>query len=89
MKFSTKAIHIGQKPDPSTGTIIPPVYLTSTYVQEAPDQHKGYDYTRAGNPNFTNLEQTLAALGNGKYATVFHLGLVQQPPFSQPCARAM
>jgi len=63
MKFSTKAIHIGQKPDPSTGTIIPPVYLTSTYVQEAPDQHKGYDYTRAGNPNFTNLEQTLAALG--------------------------
>ena len=75
MKFSTKAIHIGQKPDPSTGAIIPPVYLTSTYVQEAPDKHKGYDYTRAGNPNFTNLEQTLAALENGKYATVFSSGI--------------
>ncbi|MBE0661837.1 MAG: PLP-dependent transferase [Bacteroidales bacterium] len=75
MKFSTKAIHVGQKPDPSTGAIIPPVYLTSTYVQEAPDKHKGYDYTRAGNPNFTNLEQTLAALENGKYATVFSSGI--------------
>ncbi|MFO7613625.1 MAG: aminotransferase class I/II-fold pyridoxal phosphate-dependent enzyme, partial [Bacteroidales bacterium] len=75
MKFSTKAIHAGQKPDPSTGAIIPPVYLTSTYVQEAPEVHKGYDYTRAGNPNFTNLEQTLAALENGKYATVFSSGI--------------
>jgi len=75
MKFSTKAIHVGQKPDPSTGAIIPPVYLTSTYVQEAPDKHKGYDYTRAGNPNFTNLEQTLAALEYGKYATVFSSGI--------------
>jgi len=75
MKFSTKAIHLGQVPDPSTGAIIPPVYLTSTYVQEAPDVHKGYDYTRAGNPNFTNLEQTLAALENGQYATVFSSGI--------------
>lgn len=75
MKFSTKAIHVGQVPDPSTGAIIPPIYMTSTYVQEAPDQHKGYDYTRAGNPNFTNLEQTLAALEEGKYATVFSSGL--------------
>jgi cysteine-S-conjugate beta-lyase len=75
MKFSTKAIHVGQLPDPSTGAIIPPVYLTSTYVQEAPDKHKGYDYTRAGNPNFTNLEQTLAALENGHYATVFSSGI--------------
>lgn len=66
MRFSTKAIHVGQKPDPSTGAIIPPVYLTSTYVQESPDKHKGYDYTRAGNPNFTNLEQTLAALEIGR-----------------------
>jgi cystathionine beta-lyase/cystathionine gamma-synthase len=74
MKFATKAIHEGQEPDPSTGSIIPPVYLTSTYVQEAPDQHKGYDYTRAGNPNFTNLEKTLASLEDGKYATVFSSG---------------
>lgn len=75
MKFSTKAIHIGQIPDPTTGAIIPPIYMTSTYVQEAPGQYKGYDYTRAGNPNFTNLEQTLAALEEGTYATVFSSGL--------------
>lgn len=75
MKFSTKAIHIGQKPDASTGAMIPPLYLTSTFIQETPGTTKGYDYTRAGNPNFTNLEQTLAALEKGKYATVFSSGL--------------
>lgn len=75
MKFNTKAIHIGQHPDPHTGAIIPPVYMTSTYFQEAPNVHKGYDYTRAGNPNFTNLELTLASLEDGKYATVFSSGL--------------
>ncbi len=75
MNFSTKAIHHGQKPDPTTGAIIPPLYLTSTYVQEAPGVYKGYDYTRAGNPNFTNLEETLAALEGGQFATVFSSGL--------------
>ncbi len=75
MKFSTKAIHVGQIPDPGTGAIIPPIYMTSTYKQDAPNQHKGYDYTRAGNPNFSNLEQTIAALEQGKYATVFSSGL--------------
>ena len=75
MHFSTKAIHVGQKPDPTTGAITPPIYMTSTYVQESPGQTKGYDYTRAGNPNFTNLEDTLASLENGKYATVFASGL--------------
>jgi len=75
MKFSTKAIHTGQKPDKETGAIIPPIYMASTYVQEAPAQHKGYDYTRAGNPNFTNIEATLAALEDGKFATVFSSGL--------------
>ncbi len=75
MKFSTKAIHVGQIPDSGTGAIIPPINMTSTYVQEAPNQHKGYDYTRAGNPNFANLEQTIAALEKGKYATVFSSGI--------------
>lgn len=75
MKFSTKAIHVGQKPDPTTGAIVPPLYLTSTYIQEAPGVYQGYDYTRAGNPNFTNLEETLAALESGTYATVFSSGL--------------
>lgn len=75
MQFNTKAIHIGQKPDPTTGAVIPPIYMTSTYAQSAPGEHLGYDYTRAGNPNFTNLEETLAALESAKYATVFSSGL--------------
>lgn len=75
MQFNTKSIHIGQKPDPSTGAVIPPIYMTSTYAQSAPGEHLGYDYTRAGNPNFTNLEETLAALEGAQYATVFSSGL--------------
>lgn len=75
MKFSTKAIHKGQKPDPTTGAIMPPIYMTSTYVQEAPGKAKGYEYTRAGNPNFTVLEELLASLEEAEYATVFSSGL--------------
>jgi cystathionine beta-lyase/cystathionine gamma-synthase len=75
MKFSTKSIHIGQKPELTTGAIVPPIFLTSTYVHSSPGIFKGYDYTRAGNPNFSNLEKTLAALERGKYATVFSSGL--------------
>lgn len=75
MKFKTRAIHAGQKPDPTTGAIMPPVYLTSTYVQESPGETKGYDYTRAGNPNFTMLESLLASLEQGRYATVFSSGI--------------
>lgn len=75
MKFSTKAIHVGQAPDKETGAVIPPIYMTSTYAQEAPNKNKGYDYTRAGNPNFTNLEATLASLEQGKVATVFSSGI--------------
>lgn len=75
MDFSTKAIHIGQKPEPATGSVTPPIYMTSTYVQTAPGETKGYDYTRGGNPNFTNLEETMAALENGKFSTVFSSGL--------------
>lgn len=75
MNFNTKSIHCGQLPDKETGAIIPPIYMTSTYIQESPGVTKGYDYTRAGNPNFTNLEMTLAALENGKHATIFSSGL--------------
>lgn len=75
MKFSTKAIHVGQNPDPTTGAIIPPIVMSSTYIQESPGVYKGYDYTRAGNPNFTALETALASLEEGKYATVFSSGL--------------
>ena len=75
MEFSTKIIHTGQSPDLETGAIVPPIYMTSTYIQNSPNSHKGYDYTRAGNPNFTNLETTLAALEDGRYATVFSSGI--------------
>ena len=75
MKFSTKAIHVGQHPDPITGAAIPPVFLTSTYIVDYPGMTKGYDYTRHGNPNFTNLECTLAAIENAKHATVFSSGM--------------
>jgi len=75
MKFATKAIHAGNEAEPLTGAIMPPIYMTSTFVQEAPGQTKGYDYTRAGNPNFTILEKFLASLEDAKYATVFSSGL--------------
>lgn len=75
MRFKTKTIHAGQSPDPLTGAIMPPVYMTTTYLQEEPGVHKGYEYTRAQNPNFTLLEAQLAALENAKYATIFSSGL--------------
>lgn len=75
MKFATKAIHVGYTPDPTTGSIMPPIYMTSTFVQEAPGVNKGYDYTRANNPNFEVLEKQLAALEEAQYATVFSSGL--------------
>lgn len=75
MKFATKTIHVGCGPDTTTGAIMPPIYMTSTYVQEAPGETKGYDYTRAGNPNFTILEKVLASLENASHATIFSSGL--------------
>jgi cystathionine beta-lyase/cystathionine gamma-synthase len=75
MKFSTKAVHVGYEPDPSTGSIMPPIYMTSTFIQEAPGESKGYDYTRANNPNFEILEKQLASLEEARYATVFSSGL--------------
>lgn len=74
-KFNTKAVHSGQEPEKEFGSVIPPIYQTSTFAQEYPAQTKGYDYTRAGNPNFTNLEQAIAALEGGTHATVFSSGL--------------
>ena len=75
MKFSTKAIHVGQEPDPTTGAIITPIYQTSTYVQESLGNHKGYEYARTQNPTRTALETCLASLENGKYGLAFSSGL--------------
>ena len=75
MKFSTKAIHAGQPPDPTTGAVMTPVYLTSTYVQEEIGKHKGYVYSRIANPTRTALEQNITALENGKHGIAFGSGL--------------
>jgi cystathionine beta-lyase/cystathionine gamma-synthase len=75
MRFSTKAIHIGTDPDPVTGAIMPPIYMTSTFALPAPGKTKGYDYTRSHNPNFTMLEKTLAALEDAQHCTVFSSGI--------------
>lgn len=75
MRFSTKAIHAGQKPDPTTGSIMMPVHLTSTYVQEELGKHKGYEYSRVSNPTRTALEQNIAALENGKHGMAFGSGM--------------
>ena len=75
MKFGTKVIHAGIRPDPSTGAIMTPIYQTSTYVQNAPGDHKGYEYARTQNPTRSALEENLAALENGKEAICFSSGL--------------
>ena len=74
MKFETKVIHSGQEPEPTTGAIMPPIFQTSTFVQEAPGKHKGYEYARKANPTRTKLQDNLAALENGKYALAFGSG---------------
>lgn len=74
MKFDTLAIHAGQQPDPSTGAIMTPVYLTSTYVQDGPGEHKGYEYSRTKNPTRLALEGCLAALEGAKYGAAFASG---------------
>lgn len=75
MKQATKFIHAGMEPDPSTGAIMTPIYQTSTYVQDAPEVHKGYDYSRASNPTRTALETACAEIENGKYGLVFSSGV--------------
>lgn len=75
MKFATKAIHAGIEPDPSTGAIMTPIYQTSTFVQESPGKHKGYEYARTHNPTRTALQNALAALENGAYGLCYASGL--------------
>ncbi len=73
--FETRAIHAGQEPDPTTGSVIVPIYQTSTYVQEGLGQHKGYEYSRTGNPTRTALEECVASLEDGKYGLAFASGM--------------
>src|SRR5688572_19765355 len=71
----TKYVHAGAVPDPSTGAIMTPIYQTSTYVQEAPAKHKGYEYARSQNPTRTALENALSEIENGKFALAFSSGV--------------
>jgi cystathionine gamma-synthase len=75
MDFETRAIHAGQEPDPATGAITTPIYQTSTFVHEEVGVHKGYDYSRSGNPTRTALEQCLASLENAAHGHAFSSGL--------------
>jgi cystathionine gamma-lyase len=73
--FRTRAIHAGQPPDPSTGAVIVPIYATSTFAQEAPGRHKGFDYSRTGNPTRQALEEALAAVEGGRYGIAYASGM--------------
>jgi cystathionine gamma-synthase len=75
MQFETRAIHVGQEPDPATGAVTTPIYQTSTFAQEAVGVHKGYDYARVANPTRTALEECLASLENAAHGHAFSSGL--------------
>lgn len=73
-KLKTKAIHTGQEPDPATGAVITPIYQTTTFAQDAPGVHKGYEYSRSGNPTRKVLDEVIADMENGAYAFTFASG---------------
>ncbi|HVL79981.1 MAG TPA: cystathionine gamma-synthase [Actinomycetota bacterium] len=73
--FETRAIHAGQEPDPTTGAVIVPIYQTSTYAQEEVGKHKGYEYSRTGNPTRTAVERCLASLEGARFGLAFSSGL--------------
>ncbi len=73
--FATLAIHAGQKPEPQTGAVMTPIFQTSTYVQESPGKHRGYEYSRTDNPTRTAYQDCVAALEKAKYALAFSSGL--------------
>jgi len=75
MGFSTEAIHAGQEPDPSTGAVTVPIYQTSTYVQDALGEHKGYEYARTANPTRLALEKNIAVLEKGEAGYAFASGM--------------
>ena len=78
MEFSTKTIHAGQPSEPETGSLIAPIFQTSTYEQEAPGQHRGFDYSRTNNPTRARLEAVLAELEGVRYAAVYGSGLAAE-----------
>ncbi|MFI5403518.1 MAG: trans-sulfuration enzyme family protein [Planctomycetota bacterium] len=87
MRFDTLAIHFAQDPDPATGALVTPIAQTSTFVQEAPGVHKGYDYTRTNNPTRATLERVLAALEGVEHCAVFASGLAAENAVLQALVR--
>jgi len=75
MRFETSCIHAGQRPDPTTGAVMTPVYQTATYVQDGIGKHRGYEYSRTGNPTRTALEACLAELEGGQFGLAFSSGM--------------
>jgi len=78
MKFSTKAIHAGQEPDPSTGAIMTPIFQTATYAQAGLGEHKGFEYSRTQNPTRSALQECMAALEDGRYGLAFASGMAAE-----------
>lgn len=74
-KFGTKAVHAGQQPDSATGAIMTPVYQTSTFIQDSPGHHRGYEYARSGNPTRSALEACIAGIENARYGICFSSGM--------------
>jgi cystathionine beta-lyase/cystathionine gamma-synthase len=84
-KFSTKAIHAGQDPDPATGAIITPIYVSSTFAQPSPGVNKGFEYSRSGNPTRKALETCIAELENGSQGFAFASGLASSSTVLRVC----
>ena len=81
--FSTRAIHAGQEPDPQTGAVVVPIYQTSTYAQSAVGKHKGYEYSRTGNPTRAALERCVASLEGGRHGLAFASGMAAESAIMQ------
>ena len=79
--FSTRALHVGQGPDPATGAVVQPIHLASTFAQESVGKHKGYEYSRSGNPTRSALEECLCALENSAHCLAFASGLAAETTF--------
>ena len=81
--FSTRAIHAGQAPDPATGAVVVPIYQTSTFAQDGVGKHRGYEYSRTGNPTRAALEQCIAALEGGAHGLAFASGMAAEATIMQ------
>src|SRR5436305_11958950 len=85
LEFETRAIHVGQEPDPATGAVVTPIYQTSTYAQSAVGEHLGYEYSRTGNPTRSALETCLASLESARFGRAFGSGMAAEDALLRTC----